>query len=470
MEEITEDDPRREDAVAALDAMADGRATLDGAGRIDEIDGRAATLLGRSREALVGTSIETIDPDASVDLVAGQDGDDGSTIGPIEIDTDGPERRCRIYAVSGGEPTRLYFEEVGRRDAYERAVTALNEANRQLFGADTPGEICAIAVHTASELLGHRICGIWLLDEERNRLDPIAGSDGAYEALGGLPQFRESEGLVWDAFRDGEPVLYDDVGAHRDVFNPETPIRSELIVPIGTQGVLMAGELETGAFEPLDLDLAELLATSTDIALEQANRERLLRRRTRDLERQSAFFETARSAIEDLIGPQLERASGKSKGVARKEVEAARERLDDVRILTTTEATVERTQRPLGPLFERAADRIPGRVEYDQPGVSARVAPDHVVTVFETLFRELGPEAGRIRISAAFEGEGRLVFESTSDAIDIEDPVVTDTERALRLAVSRRIVENHGWQLKIDDRRDPPRFVVDEVASLAPLE
>ncbi|WP_390241226.1 hypothetical protein [Halobaculum halobium] len=42
-------------------------------------------------------------------------------------------------------------------------------------------------------------------------------------------------------FEDGTATAIDDVQTDPDIYNPETPIRSELHLPLGEYGTLLAG-------------------------------------------------------------------------------------------------------------------------------------------------------------------------------------------------------------------------------------
>ncbi|MFC6730849.1 GAF domain-containing protein, partial [Natronoarchaeum mannanilyticum] len=205
------------------------------------------------------------------------EGADGRRVGDVQLVP---------LPVDGADGTVGVIRDVTEREEYDRIVTALHDVSRRLFGADDEDEICAIAVEAAANLLDLELSGVWLLDEERNRLDPVAATARTHDEIGGLPHFAENEGLIWDVFRSGDAARYDDLREVDGVYNPGTPIRSELIVPIDDRGVLMAGEFRTDQFDDTDLELAGILASNVEAALDRTDRETLLRRRTEELERQ----------------------------------------------------------------------------------------------------------------------------------------------------------------------------------------
>ncbi|WP_207588712.1 PAS domain-containing protein [Halomontanus rarus] len=321
---------------AVVEAIKDGVFTLDRNNRIASINRALERGLGVDREEVVGKHVETIleqaeiDTDHAVDIgQAINELDVGNTTHrELEIpfsDATGTDRvgNVRMVPVDDGDAKLAgVVRDITEQREYERIVTSLHEVTRWLLQSDDPEEICAIAVHAGSDLLDLPISGVWLLDDEHGYLDPVAGTAGAHDEFGGLPRFGQGEGLVWNVFEAGEAELYDDLKEVEGIYNPETPIRSEIIVPIGTHGVLMTGSLEPQRFGESDLDLLSTLVENTRAALDRADRERVLRERTERLERQTERLEAVATVLsEDLdrelaaVADALENRGGETDGL-----------------------------------------------------------------------------------------------------------------------------------------------------------
>ena len=197
---------------------------------------------------------------------------------------------------------------VGGYTAQTRAradlVASLQEASADLSAATTREEVCEQGVEIAHRVLGIRLCGVWLYDEEADALVPAAISDPGREDVDGPPTFHRGEGLAWQAYESGESAVYDDLSAADDVYNPETVIRSEMLVPLGDHGVLTFGATAAEAFDDLDQVVAKLLGTTMRAALDRAEREEALRKQRRELRRQNERLEEFTSVVShDLRTP-----------------------------------------------------------------------------------------------------------------------------------------------------------------------
>ena len=170
----------------------------------------------------------------------------------------------------------------GRTSRVER-IERLHHRTRAMMRAESREETCAILRDAASDVLGHRIVGVHLFDAETEQLAPETWTEEVESIAGPPPAFDRGEGLVWDAYRSGEPKVYQDL-RERETYNPESPFSSELHLPLGDHGILIFSESGTDAFDTTDLQLARLLAANAAVALERIERQR-------ELERFEAVFE-----------------------------------------------------------------------------------------------------------------------------------------------------------------------------------
>lgn len=178
--------------------------------------------------------------------------------------------------------------DITERKEQERAVQALHEATRELVDAETRTDIAKIATATASDVLGLDVNGVFLYDRDVEGLAPTAVTETARELIGTPPTFELGEGLAWQVFETGKPQIHQDIHQSDDVYNPDTPIRSEMLLPLGDIGVFILGSPTVDAFSEPDITLAKILAANVEAVLDRAQREQTLRT---ERDRFAALFE-----------------------------------------------------------------------------------------------------------------------------------------------------------------------------------
>jgi PAS domain S-box-containing protein len=472
---------------AVVEAIRDAVVTLDRNREIVTVNGATESIFGVGRSRLVGEHIETLTELAGID--AERAVEIGRAITDVDVGNAGRRQLELPYTGRGGDDRMGEFRFVPVEDnratvavvvrdvtdqhEYDRVVTSLHEVTRWLLESDDPEEICAIAVHSGSDLLDLPISGIWLLEEEQGYLEPVAGTAGAHDEFGGLPRFNPGEGLVWDIFEAGGVELFDDLETVDGIYNPETPLRSEIIAPIGTHGVLMTGSLEPHRFDESDVDLISTLVENTRAALDRADRERILRDRTDELERQTERLEAVADVLSNDLQRQLEAVADALEDdgaeawefpLAEDTVETTLDRaerlVDDVREFARN-ATAIGTRARLD--LESAIDDAIGesRLEADALVVDApatlRADPERFVHLLETAFDSAAARAdGDVMIQiglVGFENGGSRGFFVLDDAAEIPpnahervlDPTADDDTAVdgLGLALVRAIAEAH---------------------------
>lgn len=176
---------------------------------------------------------------------------------------------------------RVNLERVQR----EQTLETLHEVTREMLRVEEKQEVAEIAVDTAQAVLDYPITAIWLADSAGTTLAPVAATSEARALFGTLPTYTvEDESFSWRAFETGEMQVYDDVTTHAAAHNPDTPVRSELVVPLGDAGVINIGATEACAFDDADMALTRLLATNTEVALELVEGKLRLERQANQLE------------------------------------------------------------------------------------------------------------------------------------------------------------------------------------------
>jgi predicted DNA binding protein/GAF domain-containing protein len=188
---------------------------------------------------------------------------------------------------------------------HERALRDLHDASRRLIRAESRAEVCEVAVEAARRVLGLSLSGLWLHDPDRGVLDPVAWTDEGAAEYGEPAAFPVDGSLAGRAFREGTYRVYDDITTEEEVYDPETRVRSELVLPLGEYGVLNASSPDVGAFDEMDVSLARVLAANVETAIERADRLEERRARRRELERRRDELETLNrinALVEETIG------------------------------------------------------------------------------------------------------------------------------------------------------------------------
>ncbi|SFG45799.1 PAS domain S-box-containing protein [Halopelagius inordinatus] len=193
----------------------------------------------------------------------------------------------REVSIQGG--TTLYScRDVTTRKQREEALTGLHRTTGELQYAETAREIAHHVVDDAAEILGCAASAVFLFDAEKNRLEPVAHTAAMDRLYGPLPSFRPTESrLVGRAFVTGEPLFFDDVHDSPLLSNPATDLRSVVVLSLGDHGVFVAGVDTVGAFDDVHREIADLLATTAEAALDRVNRQSQLRKQDRELKRRN---------------------------------------------------------------------------------------------------------------------------------------------------------------------------------------
>jgi len=106
-----------------------------------------------------------------------------------------------------------------------------------MMAGETREAVADIAICAASDILGFSANAIHFYEDERGlswSLRPTGRAN--YRGRPCSPR-----GVSRRIYRTGEAAIVEDVHADPDVYNPQTPIRSEIHLPLGTHGTFIAG-------------------------------------------------------------------------------------------------------------------------------------------------------------------------------------------------------------------------------------
>jgi len=454
----------------------------DTEGRYVFVNAEYERLFNVDSEELIGQYDADIHPPDMAETVQANDRRVLETGEPIEteeqITVDGDERTYLSLKVpvldAAGEVEGVFgvSTEITERKERERQLEALNREIPRLLSAETIEEVAELGVVAAHEILDLQANAIHLYDAENEELAPVAYTDGVLELIGDPPTFRDGQSIAWRVFADGNATAIDDIQTDTDIYNPESPIRSELYLPLGEYGILMAGSPTPSKFDSQDVTVGELLTAHLTTALSQVTTEQELREREAELEAQNERLEQFASMVSHDLRNPLSVASGN--------LELYRETGEESR-LETIDTALTRIQELITDLTSLARYGIPDE-NHELVSVS-EVARDawelidtrsatlstepctvtgdasQITTLFENLFRNAvghgGPDV-TVRVGPLENG---FYVEDTGDGIppDERDTVFDHgyttgySGSGIGLTIVSRIAQAHSWDVTLTD-------------------
>ena len=418
----------------------------------DSIEPNFQTILNEEKFVTIESAVET---------------NDGTRIhyeftgGPLE----GTDGTIRGITGTGRDMTE--------RTEREQQLEALNRVAQELMSADTQDEIVKIGVETTRDLLRIDANSIHLYDADAEVLIPVAATEAVYDLVGEPPTFTNGDSIAWRVYQQGEPLAVNDVHQEPDRYNPDTPIRSELYLPLGEFGILLAGSPSPESFDEQDLLLAEILASGLSIALEQVQQTEKLRSRERELIRQNDRLEEFASTVSHDLRNPLNVAQGR--------VTLAREEYDSEH-LTLAQGALERIQELIDDMLTlaRAGNEVS---EFESVNLASLTENcwKNVATAEATLSVDINRtiRADRSRLQQLLENLLRNAVEhggntvtitigALDDGFYIEDDGlgIAENERnkvfetgysttkdgtGFGLSIVKQIATAHGWEISVTE-------------------
>ena len=262
-------------------------------------------------EALFGSTESELREHDLADLLEADAGDlvPGETVHTVETSLAAPASMCLLEVTvkpmpgDAGVDAFAELRDVTEQAQRERVLTSLHDATRRMFVTEDRREIASVMVDAAEGLVNLPYVGVFFVSEDGDELHPAATSG----AVGGNdpPVLRAGESIAWDVYDTGEPNWVTDVPGHPQTSNPDTAIEEEFLLPLGDHGVLLVGATERGVLTREDRDLAGVLATNGEAALDRARRERRLHEQETELRaernRLAALFENVPSPTASFV-------------------------------------------------------------------------------------------------------------------------------------------------------------------------
>ena len=489
---IRELEQEREFVEQALDTLDDVFYVVDEDGGMRRWNSRLVEVTGYSDSDLAAMDAVDLFPDAErsriADAIAAtiETGEavvesefltaDGETI-PYEF------TGARLDDETGDRPELVGVgRDITERKAYEQRLTALHEVAADLTTIESRNEVCARTMEASQAILDFDLSVITLEDD--GLLVPTAISEDIDPS--GITEMAVTEGLAGKTFRTGNSYLVDDLADDPDA-DPQGPYESAISVAVGEYGNFQVVAEVTDAFDETDLELAELLMTHAENALDRIEREQRLAQQNQRLE------EFASVVSHDLRNPL---------SVAKGRLELAREDGDpDREHLTAAETAVDRSLALIEDLLTLAREGTP--ISQLEPVPLERAVEESWSNV-ETAAATLAVESDRViradqsRVKQLFENLLRNAVEHAGDDVTVtvgdladgfyledDGPGIAPHDRetvfdagysasadgtGFGLSIVRKIADAHGWDLRLVESDDGgARFEFENVETEAGL-
>jgi signal transduction histidine kinase len=262
---------------------------------------------------------------------------------------------------------------------------------------------------------------------------------------------------------------------HDDRYSQDTPIRSELIVPLGEYGLLNIGSTEASAFDRGDLHRVEVWGSLVESTLARLDQIERLQDREQELQRErDRLEEFARFVSHDLRNPlnvatlELRLAEEEDGSQHLRRIRQALDRMEqlieDLLTLAREGSVVGETEPvSLGELLSRCWSNVEADVADLTVQVDGTIRADRsrLASVLENLFQNAvkhGGESVHVTVGSTEGGDG---FYVADDGPGIPEDVTDQIFRGgysgeedatgLGLAIVERIVDAHGWTIDVTE-------------------
>lgn len=361
-----------------------------------------------------------------------------------------------------------------RRRSTNVAIEQLQQTTQHLLTTSDAEEAAQIAMAGIEKVFNFSIAGIWLANDAQTRLEPITMSERGKSLIDTQPVYSaDSESLSWTAFRSQTPKKIDDMWDHPERVNDETPIRSEIIVPVGELGMLNIGSTETAAFSNDDFKNVQVWGNTVESALVRVAQIDRLQKRETALKRERDRLEDFTDIISHDLRNLVNVAHGHL-GMARSQKDLSRldtvvnaiERMDDIIDDTLTLAkqgdTVDEMERVdievMATNCLSVTDTATATFECPD-NFSILADSDRLAHVFENLFRNAVDHGGTdVTVTLGRTNDGFYVADDgpgipPADRESVfESGYSTATDGSgLGLRIVQQMVEAHGWSITVTE-------------------
>ena len=287
---------QRERQLDAIETAQEGISILDANGEFIFVNEAYADLYGYEPGEMVGEHWQLIYRDEDVETIHTEVLPEVERTGHWNGITTGLRADGTTFledhALARTEQGELVctVRDVSQQREYVQTVETLHDSAEEILRSQTPEYVAEVVVETVADVLDRPLNGVWIHDDRTNVLEPVAWTDRADQLLGDPPALEPGHGSAWVAFDTGEVVSSNcDLLTERSA-DSDPDVRSAVVIPIGTHGVLTLGSADGDGIDGLDLSLAELVCRYAETAFDRIEREQELQR-----------YETIIQSISDAV-------------------------------------------------------------------------------------------------------------------------------------------------------------------------
>ncbi|QSG04082.1 PAS domain S-box protein [Natranaeroarchaeum sulfidigenes] len=350
----------------AIEASLTGISILDPDERYTYMNDAHAEIFGYDPDELLGESWRTLyDEQTQAEIEAG----------PFEeLEETGAWEGELMGVRQDGEPVEHYISltqladggiicvnrDISDRKQFERRLKSVRETAHSLMLAENRDTIINQTIELIAEKIDRPLAGYLRYNGSEDKLLPASVSSQSRELLDNLPSFRRGEGLVWRAFEANEVRYYPDLTNIDDVYNQDTPIGSELHIPVGNRGVFIIGSTKTDAISANERKLLEITVSHVRTALTLVERQRELKQARKKVEAEREQLRQVIDTVPQFIFAKNEagefifanEATAKAYGTTPSELEGKTDadfapNNADVEVFTQDDRTVIETGEPV---------------------------------------------------------------------------------------------------------------------------
>ena len=197
-------------------------------------------------------------------------------------------------------PTQSLLERIRAYETLEQreqGLSALANATQELMIYDET-EIINNSVSIIQSVLDLSFASFWTYNQDTGELE-LRSSSPTHSDLTELIAVYEDD--AWETFVTEQPTIQNDLPSPEDFDESETWLRSGLIVPVGRHGVFCTGSIQPHAITDPVVDLALMIGSSIEAALDRADRERTLTEQNDQLERLNRINRVIRGINEAIV-------------------------------------------------------------------------------------------------------------------------------------------------------------------------
>ncbi|KAA9398905.1 histidine kinase [Haloarcula sp. CBA1130] len=297
---------------------------------------------------------------------------------------------------SGTERGRLVvLRDVTGQQRRQDRLESLQAATQQFIEAETAEAVAEMAVEFATAVLDQNAAGVFLEDErvlEPTVISETIANNVEEQLLYGTPT-DEPESKLWRTYETGE---VQSVSLDRDGLGP---LDNALMLPLGSHGVMAVTSYDD-TFATEDRRYAAILAQTTQVALDQVERERELRQSRSSVQRRREQIEFFNGVLRHSLHNAMVVIRGRAEHIRNDVPRSKRRHLDSISDWcgkltemsetirdinnTVTASEAERLDAvDLNATLRRATESL--RAEYDSVSVSCELDRNYSVQANELL-------------------------------------------------------------------------------------